>query len=114
MSAIISRRTRVSQSSHSREVKLWSINRPHSPGRGSPQGAPGPAGCEAKNARARRGGRSKNTLPAFACPGLARGVLPRLVRFAQLADEREQGQIQRDNDSANHQAQEYDHDGFEG
>src|SRR6266404_5768889 len=101
MRVIVSRRTRVSQSSHSLVAKLLSMACPRLCfGRRNPQvraeKAEGKVSCNAL----REGDNAERTEA-------------RLVRAAQLADQREQRQVHGNDHAADHHAEKNDHDGFE-
>src|SRR5215469_1975928 len=99
MRVIVSRRTRASHSSQAFVAKLWSMvsPRPHRAIRASPN--PG---------RKTKGG---DWLAALS-RSCRRAGEARLV-VGQLSDKREQRQVHRNNHAAHHQAEKYNHDGFE-
>src|ERR1700741_2535066 len=96
INAIISRRTRVNHSSHSRRLNVCSMD--WKPG---PTGFPPP--LHILNRKRRTG--------HIPCPPFSE-TAPLLVA-AEFADEGEQRQVHRDNHAANNEAEEHDHDRLE-
>src|SRR5258708_2678434 len=101
ISVIVSKRTRVNQSSHSLIVKLLSIARPRLvPASGHPQVQAGITEDGEK-------------LPVLRKEDSAERTEARLVHRAQLAEEREQRQVHGNDHSADDHAKKNDHDGLE-
>src|SRR5882724_126815 len=101
MRVIVRRRTRVSQSSHSLVAKLLSMACPCLCfGRRKPQ-------VRAEKAE------GKVSCDALREEDNAERTEARLVRAAQLADQREQRQVHGNDHAADHHAEKNDHDGFE-